>query len=174
MMESRLATTEETDSVEKLYHSLTDAMQGSKFDPGWRKGVYPTREFLQRSVENGEMYVATEDGRTVSCMVVNHESNEGYNNVEWSVDVSDAELLVIHALGVHPEFSGRGIAKQMVRKVFDIAAERNVKTVRLDVLDGNIPAEKAYVKMGFVCRGTAKMFYEDTGLTDYKLFEYLL
>lgn len=45
---------------------------------------------------------------------------------------------------------------------------------RLDVLGGNIPAEKAYTRMGFVYRGTINMFYEDTGWTGYRLFEYVV
>lgn len=61
----------------------------------------------------------------VSCMVVNHEYNEGYQGISWSVDAGDPELLVIHALGF-----------------------RYVDTVR--------------------------MFYEDTGWTDYRLFEYVV
>ena len=43
---------------------------------------------------------------------------------------------------------------------------------RLDVLEGNLPAEKSYVKVGFEYVGTVPMFYEDTGWTNYKAFEY--
>lgn len=107
-------------------------------------------------------------------MVVNHEYNEGYQNVQWSVKVNDSELFVIHALGVHLAYSGKGIAKQMVQKVIKTAREQKIKTIRLDVLDGNIPAERVYTNMGFVCCGTVKMFYEDTGWTDYRLFEYIV
>lgn len=81
---------------------------------------------------------------------------------------------LIHALGVHPMYSGKGIAKQMVQKVIDMACENKIKTIRLDVLGGNIPAERAYTKMGFVYCDTVKMFYEDTGWTDYKLYEYIV
>lgn len=66
------------------------------------------------------------------------------------IDAMGDELLVIHALGVNSMFSGKGIAKQMVQQVIKIAHENNIKTIRLDVLEGNIPAEKAYTKMGFI------------------------
>ena len=52
--------------------------------------------------------------------------------------------------------------------------EKNITAIRLDVLGGNIPAEKAYTRMGFVYRGTINMFYEDTGWTGYRLFEYVV
>lgn len=62
----------------------------------------------------------------------------------------------------------------MVKKVIDTARENNVKTIRLDVLEGNIPAEKVYRKMGFRYVDTIPMFYEDTGWTDFRLFEYII
>ncbi len=51
---------------------------------------------------------------------------------------------------------------------------QNIKTIRLDVLEGNLPAEKAYMKSGFRYITTLKMYYEDTGWTNYKVFEYLV
>ena len=62
--------------------------------------------------------------------------------IKWSVDAEDSELFVIHALWVHPMYSGKGIAKQMVQKIIDIACENKIKTIRLDVLGGNIPSER--------------------------------
>ena len=44
----------------------------------------------------------------------------------------------------------------------------------LDVLGGNVPAERLYTGQGFARRGTVRMFYDDTGWTDYGLYEYLL
>lgn len=42
------------------------------------------------------------------------------------------------------------------------------------VLGGNVPAERLYTGQGFARRGTVRMFYDDTGWTDYGLYEYLL
>lgn len=49
-----------------------------------------------------------------------------------------------------------------------------MKLIRLDVLGENVPAEKAYTKMGFQYLDTIQMFYEDTGWTDYKVFEFIV
>ena len=94
--------------------------------------------------------------------------------MKWSVDAEDPELLVIHALGVHPDYAGKGIAKEMVRNVIEMAREQKLKTIRLDVLEGNVPAEKAYSKMGFQYVTTLKLFYEDTGWTNFKVYEYII
>ena len=62
----------------------------------------------------------------------------------------------------------------MVRFVIDKAGTDGMKAIRLDVLKGNLPAEKLYVGLGFTYLHTLKMFYEDTGWTDYELYEYKL
>ncbi len=49
-----------------------------------------------------------------------------------------------------------------------------MKAIRLDVLKGNLPAEKLYSGLGFRYLHTLNMFYEDTGWTDYELYEYTL
>ena len=51
---------------------------------------------------------------------------------------------------------------------------QDCRTLRLDVLGGNVPAERLYTGQGFARRGTVRMFYADTGWTDYGLYEYLL
>ena len=54
----------------------------------------------------------------------------------------------------------------------DIRQAEPDKAIRLDVLKGNLPAEKLYTGLGFKYLHTLKMFYEDTGWTDYELYEY--
>ena len=149
-------------------------MKDAKFSPGWEKDVYPSQDFLRKSIENGELYIGEENGEIISSMVVNHEYNDGYKKIQWSVQAEDSEILVVHALGVKRSFSGRGIAKQMVRKVMDMARNNQIKSIRLDVLEGNLPAEKAYMKIGFVYLDMVQMYYEDTGWTNYKVYEFVV
>ncbi len=75
---------------------------------------------------------------------------------------------------MHPDFSGQGIAAKMLEKVFSIAREQRQKAIRLDVLRGDVPAERLYTFMGFQYIDTVSMFYEDTGWTDFELYEYRL
>ena len=82
----------------------------------------------------------------------------------------DAQLLVIHALGVHPAFARRGIAQRMVQYAIGTARPQGCRALRLDVLGGNVPAERLYTGQGFARRGTVRMFYADTGWTDYGLY----
>lgn len=159
-----------TARVRAFYDSLTDAMADAPYPPGWRKGVYPTQAFLDTSIAHGALHLAELAG----CIVLNHAYNDGYAAVTWAADVPDAQLLVIHALGVHPRFARRGIAQRMVQYAIGMARTQGCRALRLDVLGGNVPAERLYAGQGFTCRGTVRMFYADTGWTDYRLYEYLL
>ena len=62
----------------------------------------------------------------------------------------------------------------MVRKAIELARETGMKAIRLDVLENNYPAENLYIGFGFQYRDTLKMYYEDTGWTNFKLFEYVI
>ena len=52
-----------------------------------------------------------------------------------------------------------------------MARSRCMKAIRLDVLKGNLPARRAYEKIGFQYRGTVPMYYEDTGGKEFEMFE---
>jgi len=180
--------------VRAFYHSLIDNMQSSPYKIGWIKDIYPAPDFLLQSIRNGELYLGIEDNSSrnaendilpesgdevslngiAAAMVINHEYNESYNNFHWQTVAEDSEILIIHALGVHPDYAGRGCAKQMVRTVVDIGKSTGMKAIRLDVLGGNIPAENLYTELGFKYLHTLQMFYEDTGWTNFKLYEYVL
>ena len=67
----------------------------------------------------------------------------------------------IHALEVRPQQAGHGYAKELVGFAIKYAKENK----------GNVPAEKLYSRMGFKYLCTLPMYYEDTGLTDYEIYE---
>ena len=92
---------------------------------------------------------------------------------EFQVSSATVELAA-QALGVAPERQGRGLAKQLVRQAIHIARTKRQRALRLDVLGTNLPAQKLYTAMGFQYRTTLKLFYEDTGTTDYLLYELVL
>lgn len=174
MEKIRLAAEPEFDAVRDFYWALIDEMQASPFAPGWEKGVYPSDDFLKEALRKNWLYVMEQDGRIASAMVLNRQCNEGYAGTEWRIDAEEDEVTVIHALGVSPAFHGRGFAEEMVKEAIHTAKTQHQKAIRLDVLNGNLPALKLYEKLGFQHRRTVRMFYEDTGWTDFLLYELVL
>lgn len=170
-MKIRVAQREEFKRIKSFYHTLIDRMADAEYAPAWKKDVYPSDAYLQGSLKNGQLYVGEIDNRLVAAMIVNNECNEGYKQVEWSVSAEPEEVLMIHTLGVGTNYSGRGIGKEMVERAIQLAMEKKMKTIRLDVLGGNVPAMRLYESMGFTQVDTIQMFYADTGWTDYILYE---
>lgn len=160
--------------VKQFYNDVIDEVRYDEFRPMWEKGVYPDDEMLRTAIERGEMCVTYEDGELIACMIVNQSCNEGYRQVHWSVDAADDELLVIHALGVRKAHTGRGVARTLARFVILEAQRRGMKTVRLDVLEGNTPADRAYAAVGFRYVETVSMYYEDTGWMNFRAYEYVV
>ena len=154
-----------------FYQRLIDGMANSAYLPGWEKGIYPAEDFIRASLDSGELYAAHLGGTLVGAMVINHACTPGYETIPWAVDAKPEEVSVIHILGVSPDVQGKGVAGKMVREAIRLARQAKQKALRLDVLAGNLPAQKLYTAAGFLYMGSIKLFYEDTGLTDFLLYE---
>lgn len=170
----RAAAEQEFDVVQAFYHLLTDAMAHAVYSPGWKKGIYPSDEDLQEALRERTLFVGTEGEEIVAAMVMNHACNEGYGKAEWQIQASPEEVTVLHMLGTHPARRGKGLAKELVAWAIEDAKQRRQKAVRLDVLAGNLPAERLYPAMGFRHIVTIPMYYPDTDWMDCGLYEYLL
>ena len=167
----RPAAPEEFEKVMEFYDRLTDEMENAEFHPGWEKGVYPDPEFIRESIDRGELYVLETGGVLAGAMVMNHQGADGYDRAGWKVEAADGETAVLHALGVLPAFQGHGLEKNLVAAALKEAQKMGQKAVRLDVLEGNLPAKRLYESMGFQYIERMELFYEDTGLTGFWLYE---
>ena len=174
MMKIRKASDDDYEAVRNLYYRITDGMLQMGLTNSWQHDVYPSQEFIKGAIASGTLYIGFLEDIPVSAMVLNRECNDGYERVVWPSDIPMADAMVIHALGVHTDYCGRGIAGEMTRFAISEARHNGAHVLRLDVLEGNNAAEKVYVSAGFVYAGTVTMFYEDTGWVPFRLFECLL
>lgn len=161
-------------AVRAFYHSVIDGVGNARDSVGWKKDIYPSPELLDRSIRAGELFVAVVGDAIIGAMILNHQYNDEYRKAPWPTQADDAEVTVIHALGVHPSCRGKGCARQMVQFAIDYARNCGQIVIRLDVLKGNLLAGKLYSGMGFQCFYTLPMFYEDTGWTEFQLYEFRL
>ena len=157
--------------IKDFYWNLIDLMSDQSDKIGWKKGIYPTDSFLKESLSKGELFTLKKDNQLYGCVILNSKCNEGYANIPWSIDCHQDDVLIPHVLAVSPKFQGMGIGKQLVEEILKYARSIYKKTVRLDILGINDIAEKLYTKCGFHFVQAKTMFYEDTGWTEYKMFE---
>ena len=168
----RLARADEFDAVRLFYYDIIDYLETAPYSPGWKKDIYPSREDLCDAIDKCELWVYETHGRIASAMILNSERADGYERLEDESGISGSDALLIHTLAVLPDFQRRGIASAMVNHAISVARDRGCKAVRLDVLDGNVPAELIYPKLGFEYMYTMSIFYPDTGWADYKIYQF--
>ena len=173
-MNIRYAKQSEFNDVVSFYYGLIDSMRGAEYRPRWEKDIYPARQFIYDSIERNELYVAVIDGEIISAAVINHDCAEGYEKASWKIDAGGDQIAVIHILAVSSRYQNKGIAKKMVSYIIETSKKNGMKAIRLDVLAANKPAHRLYISMGFICIDTIKLFYEDTGLTEFSLYELVL
>lgn len=164
----------EFERIKEFYWNLIDAMRDQNDRIGWKKGIYPTDEFLRESLSKGELFTLKDNGILYGCVILNSECNEGYQGLPWSIDCQEEDVFVPHALAVDPAQQGKGLGAKIVHEIFRYAREQHKKAVRLDILGTNVMAERLYTKCGFQFVEAKNMFYEDTGWTEYKMYEYNL
>ena len=135
--------------------------------PKWRYKLYPSEPYVREMTDAGCMYVCREGDKIVAAFALNDDPLNEYAKVRFSRTLSQGEYLVIHALAVATDLQGRGIGKQIVEFVVDLARKQGYKAIRLDVVPTNYPAKRLYEQLGFGYFGDVDL---ERGFEDIPLF----
>lgn len=154
-----------------FYKMICDKQADDEYGADWHYGIYPSEEDLKKSLEKSEIHVCKIDGKIVSAVVLEESADLMYHDVDWKIQCPDDEVLTIHLFTVHPGYRGRQISGKMMEYMFEYGKKNGFKSVQLDVLKGNVPAEKLYVKNGFDFVEEREVWYEDTGDLIAHLYE---
>ena len=109
--------------------------------------IYPTQQILEEDARTGTLFAVRQEGRCVACVCLNDVESPEYQSVSWS-DPGGA-VMVIHRLAVHPQWQGRGIARQILADAEQYAIEQGFAWIRLDVYTGNPRAMALYPRQGY-------------------------
>lgn len=173
-MTFELARLEDLGEIEKLYWDLIDKSKDEPSFPDWKKGEHPTSALLMDSIAKKQLFVLRDNGIIKACAIVNCNSNEEYQKVEWQVKERDNNVWILHALAVRYECRGRGLATQLVKNIIEQARLENIEAIHLDVIDKNTVADKLYIKLGFRYVSTENIFYEVVGIREFRMYEYVI
>ena len=170
-MRLELATQNDFDAIITFYDDVTERTPEMTTYARWQKGKHPTEEGINAYINEGSMYLYRNNGKIVGAMAVTMYQGEDYHTIEWSQQVADDEVAVIHILAVSPDSQGKGIGSEMIRETIRIALSKGMQAIRLDALASNTPAHKIYERLGFEYRGKQHLYAENTGWTDFYFFE---
>ena len=166
------ANMEDFKSIIAFYDDVIERTADVQEYARWQKGKHPTEEGIKAYIQEGSMYLYKEQDTLVGAMALTMYQGEDYHAIEWSEQVPDDEVAVIHILAVSPDRQGTGIGSGMVREGIELAKAKGMKAIRLDALATNAPAHKLYGRLGFEYRGKQHLYAENTGWTDFYFFEY--
>lgn len=169
-----LGQIKDIDELENLYNSLNDYLEKGINYPGWKRGVYPIRQDAIDGIKKRNLFIAKINETIVGAFILNHKPEMAYYNVKWKSESNYSEIFVIHTFVVHPNFMKCNIGKSLIDFTHKYSIESKVKSIRLDVYEGNIPAIKLYEKCGFEYIDTVDLGLEQYGLNWFKLYERLV
>ena len=172
IMKLELATQNDFDAIIAFYDDVTERTPEMATYARWSKGKHPTVEGIKAYIDEGSMYLYRENGAIVGAMAVTMYQGEDYHAIEWTQQVADDKVAVIHILAVSPDAQGKGIGSEMIREAIRMAESKDMQAIRLDALASNTPAHRLYESLGFEYRGKQYLYAENTGWTDFYFFEY--
>ncbi len=169
-----LGQADDFDELEQLYNDLNDHLAEGVNYPGWKKGIYPVRQNAIDGVKHGNLYVAKHSNKIVGSIILSHEPEPAYYNAEWGFKSDYSDVFEVYTFVVHPKFLKCGVGKALMDFAIEHSIKSQVKSIRLDVYEGNIPAIKLYEKCGFKYIDTVDLGLGNYGLNWFRLYEKLL
>ncbi|EEW52691.1 GNAT family N-acetyltransferase [Limosilactobacillus antri] len=170
-MQIKQATAADLDVVCRFYQDVCAQQQNDEYGADWHWGVYPSQELLAARIENGMVVEGLVNGQVASVGVLTAGEDPNYRRAEWAELVPDRQIAVLHLFAVNKDFRGRGLAQQMLRELAKFAKDKGYAVMHLDVMKGNVPAERAYLNSGFRFAGELVLHYADIGDTPVHMYE---
>ena len=89
----------------------------------------------------------------------NGEQLPEYSDIPWAIPAEPDQVGVIHTLCIHPDQSGKGLARRMVAFCEEEFRRQGKTVIRLDTWEGNLPANRLYPSLGYQYAGAAEFFF---------------
>lgn len=145
--------------VAAIYEAIFDREAQGTAWTNWRRGSYPTASDAREALEAGTLYVGEEAGAIWGAVNLNGVQLPEYGRIPWAIPAEAEAVGVIHTLCVHPDWSGRGLARELARFCEEEARALGKTVLRLDTWEGNLPANRLYQGLGYRLAGSAEFLF---------------
>ncbi|MBQ0059132.1 MAG: GNAT family N-acetyltransferase [Lachnospiraceae bacterium] len=163
-MDIRSADENDFEELRSFYIIMNEVITKRHHNYHEENPYFPSDQMMLKAIKGGYQYIGIEDNKIVAAMMADHECDDSYMHAKWLVDAAKDEFLVLHALRVLPEYSGRGYARQLMNCVIEQGKATGQKSLRLDVLEGYEDPLRLYAPLGFQHVDTVEILYEDIGI----------
>ncbi len=165
------AKLDDIDEVALLYDDICDYLATKEYNPGFRKGCYPTRSEALYFYNADGLYVAKMNGIMVGSIALTHNANAEVAEELKYIEEEQDDILYVHEFIVHPDYLRQGIGTNILSFADEVAKQEGVKCLRLYVYEKNSVAIKAYERNGYVFIEKVDIGLSDLGLEWFCLYE---
>ncbi|MBE6038640.1 MAG: GNAT family N-acetyltransferase [Anaerofustis stercorihominis] len=145
----RKATVDDINAVTCIYEDIHTLEEEGKSTIGWIRGIYPTKETAEKSVDNDELFVMEVDGIIVASARINKIQDEMYAEGKWEYPAENEKVMVMHTLVVSPSHRSKGYAKAFAAFYEQYARENGCISLRIDTNEKNTTARNLYKTLGY-------------------------
>lgn len=157
----RPARAEDLSAIAAIYESILDQEDARPVSfTNWQRGKYPTLDTARQALQAGTLFTAEENGTVYGCVNLNGEQLPEYAAIPWQYDAAPDEVGVIHTLVIHPAWSGRGKARELVSFCEDHCRRQGKRVIRLDTYIHNQPANAMYPRLGYRLAGEGNFLFQ--------------
>ena len=142
-MELKLAQINDLSKLKIMFEKIIEDMEHKNIQI-WNK-YYPY-EMFRNDIEKRQLYILTNNDEIAAAFVL-FEQEEPEKNLEWS-NIQE-RALYMSRVGVNVNFLRQGIGSLVIEKAINISREKEVRYLRLLVVEENKPAINLYLKNGF-------------------------
>lgn len=135
----------DVDQIATLFKLVTDLMKANDVQQWHYK--YPLASHVIKDIEGQHCHVYIVGGQIAGTITVDTKQDAQYQNVHWKFPTD--VCAVIHRLGVHPSFQGRGISKTLCLYAEHLALQKNIQHIRLDAYSLNPISNQLYASLGY-------------------------
>jgi len=165
-MEIVQANIEHLEEVQELVrYAIEDMIANGIYH--WNE-VYPPMDIFREDIEKGILYIALEREMIVGIVVLTHEMDPEYVDVEW--EDRDGKPLVVHRLTVHPDHQRKGVASRLFEFSEEFGRKHGFTSLRLDTYSENPRSLALYSKRGYK-RVPGEIFFPRENELPYYCFE---
>lgn len=148
VMMMRVAAMEDISSIMEIIRKVIAEMHSyNNFQ--WDEH-YPQEKDFALDIQNGDLFVATREGKIAGFICINRDQPAEYTGVNWS-RVEDA--LVVHRMAVDPEVRKVGVGFELVAFADELAAKQKVRYLKTDTYSLNTNAQQLFQKLGYTFVG---------------------
>lgn len=157
---------EDLEAVCLFYQKVIADLERRTNYPLWTWEVHPNTSMLSDALDQQQIWILDSDGSVAGCAMISSDL-EGEETITWT----GSKPQNIHLFAIDPDLGGRHLSDHFLSGLIEQTAKPDTDSFRLNLIEGNIPARRLYMRHGFISSGRSEVLLEDEGVLPFEFME---